>query len=158
MGSYNNTLSYNIYSVVAFIYFLSVYHQSIVSTTFKRIIGFGILSYILSVVVNMSFQNIVTQSLLYSYCFGGGLIILSILFYFVEKLKSPEIFRIRTDLLFWISVGLLLFYSGYLPIKLTRITYASFDDHYNVIKFVHLLLVLIMNGLFTIGFIWNREK
>ena len=105
----------------------------------------------------MNFQDIGTESLLYSYCFGGGFIIMSILFYFVEKLSNPEILHIKSDLLFWVSVGLLLFYTGYIPIKLAQITFTDFDQK-NIIRFVHLLLVLIMNGLFTMGFIWNRKK
>jgi len=158
LGPKNNNLYYSIYSIIAFVYYLFVYYQNLKANRFKTIISIGIILYLISVVINIKYQDIMVESLVYSYCFGGGLIIMAILFYFVEKLANPKILHIKTDLLFWISVGLLLFYSGYIPIKLARISIETFKADNISIRFIHLLLVIIMNGLFSIGFIWNREN
>ena len=60
--------------------------------------------------------------------------------------------------MFWISTGLLLFYVGYLPIKLTRKVFATAIDNYLILALVHVLLVIFMNIFFIIGLIWKRKN
>jgi hypothetical protein len=109
--------------------------------------------------INPFLQDFVIEPQLYTYVVGAVILIGCIILYFIEILGSTGILYIREDLLFWISVGLLLFYVGYIPIKLTRYFFAIENvDVYMNLRRVHLLLILIMYGCFITGFLWMKRR
>lgn len=152
----NNNLVYNVIALITFNYYLLVYYYNLNFIKFKKTVLTGIAIYIFSFIASTYFQQISQESFIFSYSIGGIFIIIAVLFYFIEKLLTPEILNIKSDLLFWISIGFLIFYVGYIPIKITRQFYASTTDHYNYLKCVQLILVIIMNGVFSIGFFKSK--
>lgn len=154
----NNTVIYNFISLISFLYFLFVYYKTFENKRYKIISLIGLFLFLLSFIVESLYYNIFEKSLLYSYVLGGSFLIVIIVLFFLEKLQKKDSLDIKGDLLFWISVGLLLFYVGYLPIKITRIYFAKIDDLFSLLKIVQLLLVMIMNICFTLGFIWAQKK
>ncbi|WP_144439123.1 hypothetical protein [Lutibacter profundi] len=57
-------------------------------------------------------------------------------------------------LLFWISIGLLLFYVGILPI----IIMSSFLEYRGLFDYIILLLNIIMYGCFITGFLVSKKE
>ncbi|MAN59643.1 MAG: hypothetical protein CMC08_07390 [Flavobacteriaceae bacterium] len=153
-----NALFYNVYNISFFLYLYYVFHQYIREPRYRNWIVAGSTIFIAASVLNVFFEDFQTRPQLLAYIVGACLLIFYIILYYIEILSTNKVLNLRQNLLFWISVGLLLFYVGYLPIKLTRTYFSSHDNLFMTLQFVHWLLIIIMNGCFTIGFIWTRKK
>ena len=154
----NNWLIYNIYNFIFFVYFYYVFWNSITTASYKKIIYFGGISFTIMSLLNPFFQNFLTTSQLYAYIIGSVVLIVAIILYIKEYKISSKYKSIKTDLLFWISVGLLIFNLGYTPIKIIR--YHNAINNLNdlpLIRGTHLMLILITYCLFIIGFIKMRR-
>mgnify|MGYP006325660507 CR=1 FL=1 len=154
-----NIVIYNIYNVVFFLYFYYVFRCYIKKEEHRKFITIASGIFLVISLVNPFLQNFVIEPQLYTYVFGAVILICCIILYFIELLGSPRILYVKGDLLFWISIGLLLFYVGYIPIKLTRYFFAIENvDVYMNLRRVHLLLIIIMYGSFITGFLWMKRR
>lgn len=154
----NTVLIYNIYNLIFFLFFFYVFWSFVQQKEYKRTIIFSVSVFLLTSIINPFFQNFMLVSQLYVYIVGGLLLIVCIILYFLELLYSPKVLNVKKDLLFWISVGLLLFYVGYIPIKLIRIYFVTGSEVLMSLRRVHLLLILIMHSCFIVGFLWTKKK
>lgn len=157
-SNYNNVLIYNIYNIVYFLFFYNAFWHSVTKKKYKTWIIISIGVFIFASVINPFFQNFITESQLLAYVVGACALLFCIILYYIEILATSKVLLIRRDLLFWISVGLLLFYVGYIPIKLTRVFFEYQDNVYLALRIVHRILILILNGCFIIGFLWMKKK
>lgn len=154
-----NIIIYNIYNVVFFLYFYYVFWCYIKKSGYRKSIVIGSCIFLATSLINPFLQDLLIEPQLYSYVLGSAVLIYCIILYFIEILGSSKILYIKEDLLFWISVGLLLFYVGYIPIKLTRYFFAIENvDVYMNLRRVHLILIIIMYGCFITGFIWMKRR
>ncbi len=155
----NNAMVYNIYNIIFFLFFYYVFWSHLKRSINKKTVLFCAVLFLLASVINPFYEDFFITSQLYAYILGAVLLIVCIIMYYIELLNTPKILSIRADLLFWISAGLLLFYVGYVPIKITRGFFARLSaDTFVNLRRVHLLLILVMYGCFIIGFIWTRKK
>ncbi len=155
----NNVVFYNVFNFIFFTYFFYVYWCFIKSTTFKKNILILSIGFILVSLFNTFLQDFLLQQQIYSYTFGGLIIIYSTIFYLKENNRILRSKIVKQSLLFWISIGLLIFYIGYIPIK-NYYSYTSFEHmqlYYNI-KRVHLSLVGIMYSFIIYGFIQMKGK
>lgn len=155
---YNNVLIYNIYNLIYFLFFLYIFRYFVANTKYKNWIRISAVIYLFASVINPFFQNFITESQLFSYVLGACLLLFCIILYYIEILSTSQVLIINRELLFWISVGLLLFYVGYIPIKLTRVFFEFNNTMYLSLRIVHRLLIILMNISFIIGFLWMRRK
>lgn len=153
-----NAFLYNIYNTLFFFYFYYVFLQYVQKTNHKNWIFLCFVIFTVACLVNPFFESYITRPQLFAYIVGACLLIFCIILYFIEVLTTSKILHINQDLLFWVSVGLLLFYVGYLPIKITRLFFADKQNLLLTIKAVQLLLIIIMNSCFIIGFLWMKKK
>jgi len=145
---------YNIYDLIFFSFFFYIYWKSIANNGAKTKIKNGALLFILSLVVNAIIVNPMKYELWYAYVIGSIFLIISSILYLKSlKLKSGSV-GISTNLLFWISIGLLIFHVGYMPITIYKNSNLNItvDDYANV-KIVHIALIVIMYTCFIIGFL-----
>ncbi|QGY44365.1 hypothetical protein GM418_12070 [Maribellus comscasis] len=154
----NNVLIYNIYNVIYFLFFYNAFWFSITKEKYRNWIVACVGIFVLASVVNPFFQNFITESQLLAYVVGACALLFCIILYYIEILSTSKVLLIRQDILFWISVGLLLFYVGYIPIKLTRVFFEYQDNVYLALRIVHRILILILNACFIIGFLWMKKK
>ena len=155
-----NALFYNIYNALFFLYFYYVFWSFIKNKSYKRWVIYGVVFFLIANLLNPIFNPhpyYITPQLLV-YIVGGCLLIFCIILYFVEILSTSMVLWVKTDLLFWVSIGLLLFYVGYMPIKFTRTYFAAERDMFNTLKIVQWLLIGIMHSCFIIGFIWTKKR
>ncbi|HBY69983.1 MAG: hypothetical protein CMC07_07920 [Flavobacteriaceae bacterium] len=153
-----NAIMYNVYNTIYFLYFFYVFWNFIKSKTYKRWIVYSVILFLAVTVVNVITINAFYESLLYSYIAGACLIIICIILYYIEILSDSRVLHIKEDLLFWISIGLLLFYVGYIPIKISRSFFTTNMDFFVTLYNVQRALIIVMNSCFIIGFVWTKKK
>ncbi len=154
----NNVVIYNIYNIIFFLFFLWVFWHFIANKRFKKWILGAVIIFMLTCIINPIFQNFIRESQLFTYLIGACTLLFCIILYYIEILSTSQVLIINQELLFWISVGLLLFYVGYIPIKLTRVFFEFHNNMYINLRIVHRLLIIILNGCFITGFLWMKKK
>ncbi len=154
----NNARFYNVYNIIFFLYFYFVFYTNEHRKAYKRLILLAASCFVIVCIINSFTQSFVSEPQLIAYLFGACVLLFCIILYFIEILYTPQILHIRKDLLFWVSIGLLLFYVGYIPIKVAREFFEHKGKDYITLGIVHRILVMIMNTCFIIGFLWTRKK
>lgn len=158
-----NGIDYNywLYNLLYFVFFnmvLFIYLKSIKKIEHKFWIKIFIITYILISIINWSFiQSFIFEMSNLPFVSGSIFLIISIIFYFIQLLKSEEIKRFEKKLLFWISIGLLLFHSGTIPFSLKHNDYALIPGIHKLFLIIYVLSI-IMYLVFTFGFIWSDKE
>lgn len=151
-GEYGNSIIYNVYDVVTYLFFLR---------WFYHILPYKILVLISTVVYGMAFvislfveDYIIDFSRINTYT--GTLVILILTnAYYVSLLKREEIVSFTRLPSFWIASGLLIFNIGYLPLTLlilSKSTFVLFD-----LSIVTTLLTVVLYGCFIKAFLCPKE-
>ncbi|RFN60168.1 hypothetical protein DZ858_09035 [Marixanthomonas ophiurae] len=153
-----NAIMYNVFNTIYFLYFFYVFWNFIRSKTYKNWIVYSVILFSIVTLINVFIIDILEETLMYSYITGSCLIIFCIILYYIEILSDSRVLHIKEDLLFWISIGLLLFYVGYIPIKISRTFFATNMDVFLTLFNVQRTLIVIMNSCFIIGFLWTKKK
>lgn len=154
----NNSIIYNIYYVVNFTFLFSVYRNFISNKSFKKYINFFIIIYWICCVINLFYEDCFSNAQIVPYIIASVFLIISILMYFIEILKSEQILKINRGLLFWISIGLLLFHIGYIPYKIIQ-KFSNIESiqELEALRSIFYSLILILNICYIIGFIWSHK-
>lgn len=154
-----NVVIYNVYNLIFFSYFYFVFWSYISSKKSKKFIIIGAIVLLIVSAVNLFLQNVMFSPQTYAYVFGGILLIACVFLYFAELWKKYQTWFLKRDLLSWLGLGIILFYSGYLPIKILR--------HYNdinglieppYVRTIQIILVLAMYSSFILGFLFMRRR
>ena len=153
--SYYNHLVFNILDIVFFLYFFYVFYKAISNIKFKKVILYGSVLFIASSVINLFIQDFILFPQMLAFTIGSMVLIACIIMYFIN-LKSNQTLPNKHNLLLWISIGLLMFYSLY-----PYILYAGYFDYELYLKFhmrqIHHLLIALMYSCFILGFILMRR-
>lgn len=154
----DNSAIYNLYTIISYLYYYYIFWSFSKNTDFRRNIVYGALVFLTSCVINIFLQHFVSDSQTLSYLVGGCILLYCTISFLRSFRAVPQNFALKQNLLFWISLGLTIFYMGYLPIKLLRF-YNSIHDLSEdpVIRTIHLSLILMMYLLFIIGFLKMRR-
>ncbi len=152
----NNLILYNISTTITFIFIFYIYYQYCKTRTNKRLILFFLSLYISILFIGGWIENYLYQLQSIPFLLGALLLMASIIFYYIELLKTEQTREITKDLLFWISAGLLIYYIGKIPFRVVRDYYASISS-YSILFILNSILTIIMNGCFIIGFIMNKR-
>jgi hypothetical protein len=95
----------------------------------------------------------------FSYTIGNALLLVGLFIFFIRFSNSNAILHYRSSMLFWVSLGLLVFYVGTLPFYGMRTTlYKEYRSLFYVYWYVQYFLNYCMYSLFMIAFIWGRPK
>lgn len=153
-----NWWMYNLLRFITFNTLFFVYYKYLKTSSYKKWIKIFSIVYIIVSIVNWSFiQNFAFSNSELPRIIGSVFLIISVLFYFVELLRSDKIVIFHKLILFWISVGLLLFYTGTIPFFLKINDYALISGIHRLFLIVY-ILAIIMYLTFTFGFIWSRKE
>jgi hypothetical protein len=94
-----------------------------------------------------------------SYTVGNIVLLVLILLFFIKFIKSEEILRYRSSIMFWVCLGLLVFYLGTFPFFALRSTlYYEYRDIFNVYLYVTMGLDYLMYIFFTLAFVWTKPN
>ncbi len=155
-SSYNQII-YNIYFVIFLIFFYSVYWQLISDKSYKKYVKLISFISIFSFVISCIFQNPFETDLFYSVSIGSWVLVLFIGLYFIDKHKRNKKLVQPNNLVFWLSIALLVFYSIF-PILFL----VGYLDYYTWEKYslrtVLKILIIVMYGLIIIGFVKGKRR
>ena len=150
---YNNWLIYNIYDIIFFLYFFYVYWVSIKELKYRTIIKIGAGIFILAAILNPFLTDFRTRFQMITYFTGALVLITAILLYYRQLKSTTGTWFLNENLLSWLSLGIIVFLIGYIPlIILGHFNIVAAED-YQIIRRIHLFLILIMYSSFITGFI-----
>lgn len=153
-----NAIIYNIYYFFYFSLFMYIFMKVIEDAKFKKYIKIGIAVYWLFYTGDWVFTDFINSGFVISYIAGAAILIFCIILYYISILQSSLVLVIKNDLLFWISVGLFLFYIGYLPIKIIRTWFYKPDSFFEILLVIQFSLIIIMYLFFLTGFQWMKKR
>lgn len=151
------TIMYNIYYLVVFNYLMFLFRNYVSNLNHKRCILIFIILYTLSSIINSFFENYLEEAATMPYIIGASFVIVSIIFYYIDILNSEKVLYVNKNLLFWISIGVLIYYCGNIPFRIVR-NYVGGLAGASIQYLVLLILTFVMNTCFIIGFIWSNNK
>lgn len=153
-----NVVVFNIYYVFYFSLLYYIFMRSIDQEKFKKYIKIAIVIYWIFYLRDLMFIDIFEKSFTPSYLAGAGVLIFCIILYYISILQSSLVLVVKNDLLFWVSVGLFLFYIGYLPIKILRTWFYEYDKFFVILQVIQFSLVTVMYLFFLTGFLWMTKR
>ncbi|WP_347372814.1 hypothetical protein [Aequorivita sp. Q41] len=151
-------LIYNIYYFLYFSFFFYVFMKVIDVVSFKKCIKIGLAIFWLVFLGDIVFSSILKESFIITYIVGAGILILCIILYYISILQSSLVLVVKNDLLFWISVGLFLFYIGYIPIKIIKTWFYKPDSFFEILLIIQFSLIILMYLFFLTGFLWMKKR
>lgn len=154
-----NWLIFNVYTIIFYLYFYYIFWSHFEIKISRKIIYWGAILFLVVSMINSFIQNFNMIPQVYGYVFGGLILIYCLILYFKKFFSLQKDFAFKEDILFWLSVGLLIFYVGYLPIKVIRYVH-TMDGLVSppLVKRIHLLLIIISYSCFIIGFIRMKKR
>ena len=158
VGAIFNTINYHIYntwSIVNHFFYLFFFLALLKGTLKRNIIKFSIVIYTVITFVDIAFfSDFFNQFLATNDIVGSFLIVIVVIMYFLELLQSDAILNLTKSMFFWISLGVLLFNIGFIPVDVI----AEFISYSGIFRVITLILNLIMAGCFITGFIVSRKE
>ncbi len=94
-----------------------------------------------------------------SYTVGVFLLAIMVYLEFIKQIKSDEIIHFQTNKMFYINMGVMLFYVGTLPFfAFDKFIFEHLFEVWNYYYTFFLISVNLMYILFTLSFIWGKSK
>jgi len=149
---------YNLLRIFTFSTIFYIYIKSINTKRYKQLIKIFLITYLILVVINWSFiQSFIFEMSEIPKVIGSLFVTITVIFYFIELLKSEKIIIFHRVLLFWVSTGFLLYYSGTIPFALKWNGYMLIPGIHKLFL-INTILSLTMYLTFTLGFIWSKKE
>lgn len=147
-----NNAIFNVYDLVFFFYFYTIFYKAIKVRKLKTPIKYGAIVYAIASVINPFFENWIIFPQTYASTIGSAVLIVSILLYFTDsKYRIDK----NNHLLVWIGIGLLIFNLFFPMIMLTgRYNLVFYQEFY--LRQIHHVLIVAMYACFIIGFVQMR--
>lgn len=153
---------YNYFGIpIQFLFFFWLFYQHDKSLKIKSWAIIGTIVYLISIIVDELF---VKNEILFSFKsmpYTCGNIVLSVLIfrYFYHLTKSDELLYFKEKQMFWVCLGLMIFYLGTIPyyglFNTLRLQYQALFQLY---WFLQMFLNMGMYLCFTISFLWSKSK
>lgn len=151
---FHTTVLYNVYNLFQFNFYLYLLFKSIQNALFKRVSFYLLVGYLAFTVLNFFvFQGMTVYNSI-TYAFGCLMIVAFGVYYFFELFMYKNYVNLLREPSFWISTGLLFYYSCSFPL-ISSINFIinsskiSLEVLQNVIQFLNVMLY----SLFTIAFL-----
>lgn len=154
-----NNFLYNVITSLQYIFYFVLYYKTVRNITYRKwIVGFAV-AFILSVIVNFLWlQKLTLTAAFHSYTFTLGAIFLIVIIglFLIDILNTEKILYFTRYVMFWISIGLLMFYTGIIPfiISLNLLPSMLGTDSLTI---VFITLNFLMYACFSLGFIISNK-
>ncbi|WP_420593018.1 hypothetical protein [Robiginitalea biformata] len=155
--SYYNWLIYNVYLLIFCGYFFFVYYRVIPWRAARTAILIGSALLAIAALINPLYQSFQYEVQLGTYITGSAVLVVSSMMYLIYRRSvSGRAFTDR-DLLSWISLGIAIFYSGFIPITIYRNMHAptGLMDPVVVTRILQ-VLIFVMYGCILVG-LWRMR-
>lgn len=137
-------------------YFYLFFFLGIIKNSYKRnLIKILILVYtLISILDIVFFTDFLTKSLNNNIIIASFILVITIVIYYSELLQNDIILNLKYSIFFWISIGVLFFNIGFIPV----IVFAEYISYSGVFRYITIALNIIMNLCFIIGFIVSKKQ
>lgn len=161
MGTYfafyakiNTAVIYNTWNVISYLFY-SFLFLVLIKNKIKRIVIFCLtLTYLIYELVNtLFFQNYLTNVYSYSTILIKIFLVVTILMYFSEILKSDFILNVKESMFFWISLGVLIYSIGFIPVFVI----GELIDYQGIFRYITFTLNMLVGLCFITGFIVSKK-
>ncbi len=154
-------LIYNNFSIpLEFLFLYWLYYKYAAGEKKKRLVILCTVIYLTSIVLDQVYfkdTNYYFNS--FSYCIGNMVLLVAIISFFIQFSNSNEILHYRSSMIFWVSLGALIFYLGSLPFYgLYNLLYKKYFEIFIFYSYIMYVCNWIMYSLFTVAFIWGKPK
>ncbi len=153
----NNNVFYNIYDVITAVFIYYVYSKSIKKSIHKKIIKFLFFAYLIAIIINSFYYSFINIILEIPSFFSVVLIVSCVCLYLFEILNSDKIIIINKLLLFWLSMGLLLYYLPIIPFQLVRKYYSDSSSISNIF-YLNIFIASLFYLILITGFICSGKN
>ncbi len=160
LAKFNSAYFNDLVIPVEFLFFFWLFFQSFKKSKYKTLPVICSVIYLGAWITDLVyFSRFLSYFYFFSYTFGNLLLLVLILVFFIQLVNSDAILSFRKNILFWVSLGLLIFYLGSFPYyglrNLIVYKYPVFNTIYG-----HVVVVLncIMYLMFTLSFIWGKPN
>jgi hypothetical protein len=148
---------YNFYTIMTVLFYFIFYKQLFQKPINKKIMNVFFVIFLLFTIVEFTIfkTSFLNSFSTYNFILGAILLIITVILFLIEIINNEDIiFKIKKALVFWISIGVLLFYVGSLPIFIT----GEFLGYKGIFDKILIGLNIIMYGSFILGFLWSDKK
>jgi hypothetical protein len=154
-----NNFIYNVITSLQYVFYFVLYYKTLETDRYKKWIMRFMVLFIASVVVNFVWaQKLTVTAVFHSYTFtiGAIFLIITIGLFLIEILNTEKVLYFKRYLMFWISMGLLVFYTGIIPfvISLNLLPAMLSTDS---LMIIFITLNFLMYSCFTLGFILSHR-
>jgi len=118
--NFHNSFFFNIAQIFEFSFFLVLYQKTLTKNIYKKILFVFLVLYYLSILFFCVVDNFIEDFFGISYVIGSFFTSIGIIFYLAEILNSDRVFHLFRSLLFWISIGMLMYYVPSIPFWIVR--------------------------------------
>ena len=156
----HNTLLSHIDTLVTVIFLGVLYFNAINIVVVKKPIILAIICLVLFIIINGAYIQGINQFNSNSRTVGSIFLILLSLLYFYQLFSRMPIIRIEKDFMFWISVGVLFYYSGtsFLFVLYRNTNFGLTTEINTQIWIVNSILNILQNILFGVAILCQRKK
>lgn len=150
---------YNVYIYVLFVIYLFILRSILKNYRCKALGTFFIILYTCVFILNLILQFDTLGHNIYSGVYSLGVLLFIILssFYLIALFNSSNVLNYKKNIFFWFIIGVLLFHVPFLPFMLA-LDWFLIEYRTSTYWIVLLILNLIMNICFIIGFLWTEKK
>lgn len=151
-----NTVIFNIFDIIFFLYFFYVYYHIIDKSISKKVIKYGSWMFLVTCIMNLFIQDFYLEPQNYAIIIGSIILLYAVLTYLSKIFKKEQKLPLYTNLLFWISLGILVFYTCY-PVTMYILTfYYEIYSEFNLSIF-HYATIGVLYSCIIIGFILMKR-
>lgn len=158
---FKNHWAYNSYDLISFSFYLFFFLNFIESVKIKRIGGYLIITFLFTSLLNLFFSGVFFKSpALFGLIVGTLLLLVFIVYFYFQVLQSDKILNFYKILVFYISVGALVFHLLVNPIFIYGEYYktAKSPEFVGIYRSILIFANIFMYTCYTIGFIVCYKK
>lgn len=146
-----NNLWFIVNNVFYMLFFLNLINSKRRRNIVKGLLSVFLLFFTVSAVF---FKDLTKDYFVDTFILGQLCVVFSIMLYYVDVLNSDRILQFKKSLLFYISIGALVFNICLLPVYVI----AELIDWQGVFRYIILGVNIVLNGFFVFGFIKSKKK
>ena len=149
-----NNFVYNLLTSIQYVYFFFVYYYTMKTARYKKIVAGFLVAFPVAVTINFLWiQRLTITAPFHSYTFtlGAILLMVTIGLFFAEILNTEKVLYFKRYLMFWISIGLFLFYTGIIPF-MVGVNFMPLLLSSDMLSIIFFTLNLVMYSCFITGF------
>ncbi|SDW08487.1 hypothetical protein SAMN05444411_10142 [Lutibacter oricola] len=148
-------LLYNLWGIISTLFYLIFYSYILKKKIRKRFAFLLIMVFVVYTIIELLFyKKIQSDILVFNSIIGMLLTVLIILIYYIELLNSDSILTLQKSLFFWISLGVLIFNIGLIPVYVI----GELIDWQGIFNYIILILNIVMAGCFITGFTASKKE